>query len=924
MASTLVDLLNEVGTVAQRGEEFTHVTLFDPRSHWKIHNLPEFWAGYCGMVSAGYPGLCLAEKPTELSPIIVDVIFRYVRTGDVGWEMYNNEFLYQLVSTYQKVIAESFDCNGGLETLCCVLETSPWDEGQHTMIRIRLHFPYARAHVGAQIKTVRRKALQMLREGCVLQYLPRQPEGGWEAMIPIDTLDFPVVMYGSTPTAGVEPLTLTHLWHKKSRDGQFLEGRLGDFFIPGNYKLVDPSMFDSSPRDLWVPVFLSLHYWPMQLQLKTNKPKPIEKAAPIVERIMGVGGTNDEREETVMEMAERFLSMLSDTRFLSLENWIEIGKILYTSSEGEELGLALWVEESKRRKVPHLAGDIAKNCRERYATFANNPLTIKTLAWFAKEDNPAEYTAWHNAWIASGLEMALSATHSDVARAFYRCYWLEYVCASPAGSWYFFRGHRWNETSKGIELSKQLSTNFVRRFEDARALLSRQIYDSRDEAFRASAEASLKKISGLIGKLKNRPYKNNIMAEAIEWFYDPRFNELKDANPDLTGMLNCVLEVCGDKVIARNAKPEDYVVRCTGIRYEHFGWDHPLTKECMQWLTRVFTDGEVLTHFLKFSASILKSRNSDKIFPIFTGSGNNSKSMIIKLYEAALGPYCIKFPVSLVTGRRTQSSNATPELARAQGTKLAVLQESGRSEELQEGILKELSGGDSFFARMLHDNGRDVVATFKIILMCNRPPAIPHADKAARDRIKVIPFTSVWTDTPPDGDEAQMKTRTFKLDPQFERRIPFLAAPFMWIITQFYPRYATEGLGNPSSIQMATDDYIRDNDIFYQYTSETIQMAAKVDPMTGSECCDKSFHLTLNEIYDNFKIWFKSNFPGSRIPLRTIVRSELTNRWGKMTGAGWEGIRFIESAGQESMITGKIIPKVKMVVTGNDVAAVRV
>ena len=72
------------------------------------------------------------------------------------------------------------------------------------------------------------------------------------------------------------------------------------------------------------------------------------------------------------------------------------------------------------------------------------------------------------------------------------------------------------------------------------------------------------------------------------------------------------------------------------------------------------------------------------------------------LFEKMLGEYSIKLPTSLITGKRTQSSAASPELVRAgNGVRWVVLQEPDQKDFLNIGVLKELSGNDTFYARGL-------------------------------------------------------------------------------------------------------------------------------------------------------------------------------------------------------------------------------
>jgi phage/plasmid-associated DNA primase len=503
------------------------------------------------------------------------------------------------------------------------------------------------------------------------------------------------------------------------------------------------------------------------------------------------------------------------------------------------------------------------------------------------------------------MEDALSGAHTDVTIALYRVYWLDFVyCSVREGKWYQFKNNRWHEINQGIPLRKLISSDFMRRFEAARVVLSRQIRDTSDESFKANAETTMKKITSLVGKLKTVPFKSSIMVEAREQFNQDKFSSLLDNNPDILGLTNGVIEILGPQALFRRSKPEDYVSMTSNVPYSStFRWEHPLVLECMNWFNQVFPDNGLLHHFLKFAASCLKGRNSDKIFPIWTGSGDNSKSMIVKLFEAAFGSYCIKFPVALLTEKGGNSSGPTPQLARAKSTRIAFLDEPEDDIELAKGTIKRYTGGDSFFARLLQDNGGDVQATFKMILMCNKVPIIPNADKAIKNRTRLFPFMSTWTDTAPKEGECIDGKWHWKKDELFEKRIPILASAFLWILTQYFPYYSAEKLSDPQIVTDTTETYWKENDVYAQFAADLIQ-----EVYTPDNKRDSTARVTLSEIYAEFKSWFRDSFPGTKVPERQFVKTELSSRWGNMVSNAWHGIRIAQDAAgmdMTSMLGGK-------------------
>ena len=898
-------------------------------------------------------GFCLAEKPLDVMPVIANFTFRFHANNDDGnWEPYNDNFLVNLAAIYQEVITDNIELETGsskMELIVVVLESSThWIETSDTneqfmCIEVAFQFPYARIDANLQNRIIRAKVIEKLHKTNVMAQLDRQPIGDWEKIISNASVNGPVVMYGSAALLGRPKMEVNHIWHyieQETLDNKEIppEVPIAAVFIPRNHSdvnshMVSDEMFPIVPTEdmandqnemnkiteelsYWMPMFLSVNYWGRHLRpkattddglfQKATSNMPHTAAPASQQRMFGSGvRTSADGDDTEVEISERLLPMLNQHRYLRETFWLDIGKCLYVIYVGSENGLLAWIRHTQRAlsktKYPEFMGvdgQMADTCRSLYYTFAKTCLSIKTLAWYAKEDSRDEYSIWHKDWCMRPMEIALSILETDVADALYRMYWLDFVyCPIGSGKWFHFRNDRWFEAKQAIELRKFISKELVKRFELVRTDVSRQISEVDGEQAKGIAEVTMKKIGSLISKLKTVTFKNRLVQEASEKFVNDKFMSYLDVNPVLTGITNGILEATKDRVEFRAAKPEDYVSMCTNNPYhDNYSFFHPLVKELMKWLGQVFTDGDLKHHFLKFAASCLKGRNSDKMFAVFTGDGNNSKSMIVKLFEATLNSYCIKFPVSLLSEKNSNSSGPTPQLARAKSTRIGFMDEPEDDVALHKGVIKRYTGGDSFFARKLHHDGDDVEATFKMVLMCNKVPTIVDPDNAVKKRTKLFPYTSNWVDNPPEDEKEQYRVRKFKININFEQRIPALAPAFLWVMAHYYTRYTQEGLEPPAIVTEITEAYWRDNDIYAQFAGDVIQ---EVRNEYGER--DTGARVSLSEVYNEFKLWFRDAFPNTKVPNRTIVRNDLNARWGRMVGNFWHGLRIISLDGGGDM-----------------------
>ena len=651
-------------------------------------------------------------------------------------------------------------------------------------------------------------------------------------------------------------------------------------------------------------MFLSIHYWQRATLPRHDVDTAVLKITTPLKSTSSSYGLRDQVEETDIDIAERLLQMLSRERVETEHFWIDIGKALWNACEGGERGLNAWSRFTER------SDDFSEaDCKKMYPDFRQeNTISVKTIAWYARQDNPDQYNQWHRDWCMPYLERASTMTHTDVAQALYHVYWLEFVCSSLKDKrWYQFENNRWTPLDSGVTLKSRISGDFLKRFEAFRTDLARQIHESDDDNFKMSAEIMMKKLTDLIRRLKTVNFKNALMTEAMELFYNNKFREYSDANPNLMGLINGIVETTESYATTREGKPEDYVTMCAGVYYQDYDWNHPEVKAFLYWMRQCFTDPDLCTYFLRLISSCLRSGNLDKLFPVMTGDGSNSKSMVKKLVEAVFGAYSHTFPTTFFTQRRAGSSNATPELAQAIYAKIAWAQEPDEEDTIKNGTIKEMTGLDKTFARLLHDNGGNFTVLFKLFLMCNKIPTIPGADDAVKDRLTIVPFLSKWIDPKdpktkhikvPEAEAEQFKEGLFLRDNEFSDKIPKMASAALWVFVEMYEDYKKNGLQVPQSVTAATDIYWEENDIYRLFTNECIRPAIQHGSITDENpqgVRDPTAKMTLTDVYAEFKFWFRDAYPGLKIPEKSSVRYELVQQWGKLHLNAWHGICPVET-----------------------------
>jgi hypothetical protein len=278
--------------------------------------------------------------------------------------------------------------------------------------------------------------------------------------------------------------------------------------------------------------------------------------------------------------------------------------------------------------------------------------------------------------------------------------------------------------------------------------------------------------------------------------------------------------------------------------------------------------------------------------------GNNAKSKVEELLQATFGSYCVMLPTAFITGKRTQSSGATPEIIRCKYAKLVLLQEPNKGDVLNSGVIKELTGGDRMYARGLYEEGTEFFPMFKVILVCNDEPAVSAEDIAFWKRTRVLPHESVFDDLYPDTEVEQFRQKRFPIDRNFSRRIDGMKQAFMYKLIKRYVR-KSEGETNgvftmkiePAKVLSATNKYRRDND---KYKSFVDSRLAK-DP-------NKNVSIAVSEVYRIYKDWIKESYPNAKVPNKMEFAQQISKRvliHPSMSGL-WYGLRLKDAEDADS------------------------
>lgn len=860
----------------------THQSMVYPTGKYMIrgNDVDMFMDFYCRDSLDHRLGILESTAIHTVIPVLVDADIK--KEGNEITRLYEPALILRLIQIYQTVIRQIVNDISDEDLLCVVLEKDPYLlENEKTMKKyikhgFHLHFPRCLiSRIIQEKELIPRVKLEWKKQ-----------VGYNEFSVSLDNLidrayckGTPWLMYRSSKSANMQPYLITYM---VDSNGNTIENLLPLLYM--SLYRTDGTRIELSWDNIeyHLPRILSISPHGREEyihELKDDLP-PIPSVSKIQtqlnQQLNHMNMLSEHRNEDESTMVDKLLDILNIQRSVDRNDWIYVGWVLFNIFNGNQDGLDKWIRFSQK-SPENFSLEV---CNYEWSRMIRRDMSIGSLKFIAKQDNPERYNETMDEFMVPHIEkaMKLNGSHNDLARALFEKYEHQFVCASIKDKiWYEYSDHVWNRIDEGFSLRKKISEEIVDAYEAiGKSLVSK--CSKAEEEEQSLYNKKLKNCMRIVTLLKSAPYKNNIMKECTEVFYQPKFFKELDHNPFLFAFQNGVYDLT--EHVFRDGRPSDKNSIKAPIRYrEDLSDTHPEVMQVYHFLEKIFPDRTIRDYFFDVSAQIFIGGNHAKIVQVWTGEGDNGKSVTQNLFEKMLGSYSIKLPTSLIVGKRTQSSAACPELVRAgNGVRFAMLQEPDGKDVINVGILKELSGNDSFFARGLYKEGSEIIPMFKLVLICNDPPKLPYNDKAAWNRIRVIPFESLFSDNAPEDPDEQMMKKVFPRDPQFSEKIPAMAEAFAWILIQHlrhYPKIRQE----PEKVKCATANYRKKNDIYRQFVDDHVVR-------------EENNSISVQQCYSLFKEWFREGIPNTPIPTRDDFREYMTKILGEPVASFWMDVRI--------------------------------
>ena len=355
-----------------------------------------------------------------------------------------------------------------------------------------------------------------------------------------------------------------------------------------------------------------------------------------------------------------------------------------------------------------------------------------------------------------------------------------------AKKWMYYDGQIWTVDNSGR--MKTLADEVVKRMKDEKLFIA----DGVDE------EDAVKGRQKHLKYTRNSTGKNNMLKECEHLL--PISPEKLDKDLDVFNIQNGYIDLKTGEL--REHDKSRFFTRISNTEYT----DTADSPEWDKFLNDIFLgDQELIDYIQRAIGYSLSGYTKEQVMFVLYGNGRNGKSVFLDILNEVFGTYAMNIKPDAIMVTKN-SSDATPEIAKLDGARLVTTTEPNEGERFDEGLIKQLTGGDRVTARKLYENEFDFTPQFKLWMATNHKPYIRGRDEGIWRRMVIIPFNK----------QIPLNEVDYELTKKLKGE---LSAIMNWCV-EGYLEWQRHGLAEPQLIKNQRDSYRTEMDSIQAFIEE--------------------------------------------------------------------------------------------------------
>lgn len=407
----------------------------------------------------------------------------------------------------------------------------------------------------------------------------------------------------------------------------------------------------------------------------------------------------------------------------------------------------------------------------------------------------------------------MDAGNYDASLAYAHIYQDQFKWAGDTGKWWYFDGQVWrrDNTEKHEDGGRHLLT-----------VLQEHAEDTGQEALAKYAKKAANSATFKLGNFTRCDQR--IAMESKE--FDSKGNVFAVNNGTYCLDTNTFTPVHDPKQLITKLIPVAYDKDATAPRWNQF-------------LEDVLPDQGMRDYIQRCIGFTLHGSARERALFLLHGKSGTGKSQFIRAMELLFGDHA-ETASSQAFSAASKQATVTNDLNDLRGKRFVALSELDEDQQMNESLIKRLTGGDTAKSRGLYQENAQWRVTFTLWMATNHLPRLSSDDNAIWKRVKPILFPVVQEDT----EHGEVKSIAESIFAEEASGI------LNWAL-EGVTLYQRHGLGEPPQIQEAVAAYRRDVDTVAQF------IEAAVDDNTVA--VDAQATITARNLHSIYSEWCKRN-----------------------------------------------------------------
>ena len=349
----------------------------------------------------------------------------------------------------------------------------------------------------------------------------------------------------------------------------------------------------------------------------------------------------------------------------------------------------------------------------------------------------------------------------------------------------------------------------------------------------------------------------------------PVFQDEMDAYVDYVNCKSGIINLRNGELIPHDSN--FMMTKMCASDYDVFG------KKPVLWLNFLndVTNGnmELQEYIQKCVGYSLTGSTSEQCAYFLYGIGNNGKSTFLDTIADLFGGYAANAQPETIMMKRWGNDGAGSDIARLKGSRFVTSEEPTEGVRLNEGLLKQLTGGSKVTCRFLYGDEFEYTPEFKIWIATNHKPVVRGTDLGIWRRIKLIPFE---VNIPKEKVDKNLKQKLKKEFPQILR----------WAVEGCI-KWRESGIEEPQCVQDAVKEYKQEMDLLAGFIEQCIEIDY-----------DSMKKIPAKDLFRAYSRWAKENneYEMSSKKFFTEIGKRLPEKGRDSKGIFYRNIRLIQES----------------------------